>query len=141
MALFLDPVVRRYLGGPIAPERATAIAEALPYDSADRGSRAIRLNDDDRLVGLISLSAHHDGSDIEISYMLDPQIWGRGVATAVLRGVIARCGDDLGLDRLVAETQEANAASRRVLEKVGMRPIKTLERFGAPQVIYSIQTK
>lgn len=47
--------------------------------------------------------------------------------------------DDLGLHRIIAETQSANTASCRLLERIGMHRVKTLQRFGAEQIIYSMQ--
>ena len=138
--LLLDPVVRRYLGGPATPERAAAIAEAATRDESGGCTRAVRLARSERLVGLLFLSPHHDGPDTEISYLFDPVVWGRGLAAETLRGVLSRAKGDLGLDRIVSETQEANTASRRLLESVGMRPVRRLERFGMPQVLYGVRT-
>jgi RimJ/RimL family protein N-acetyltransferase len=33
--------------------------------------------------------------------------------------------DDVGLDRIIAQTMEANAPSRAVLERVGLRYVRT----------------
>lgn len=59
---------------------------------------------------------------VEINYMLDPAAWGRGYATELARAFLAFGFGGLGLDRMVATTNPENAASRRVLLKVGMVP-------------------
>lgn len=61
---------------------------------------------------------HHRG---EVGYILRRETWGRGLPTEVA-GLLLRCGfDELRLHRLWATCDPANAASIRVLEKVGMR--------------------
>jgi ribosomal-protein-alanine N-acetyltransferase len=49
--------------------------------------------------------------------------------------------NDLSLTKIVAETQTANTASCRLLEKVVMKKEQILFRFGAEQAIYSLQKK
>lgn len=46
--------------------------------------------------------------------------------------------NDLSLTRVVAETQAANVASCQLLERLGMRLERTVERFGAGQAIYRV---
>ena len=43
------------------------------------------------------------------------------------------------LPQVIAETQEANAASRRLLERLGMTQRASLHRFGHMQVIYGVR--
>jgi [ribosomal protein S5]-alanine N-acetyltransferase len=57
--------------------------------------------------------------DAEIGYELSPDHWGHGYATEAV-GAILRFGfEDLGLHRIAAWTVADNAASARVLAKVG----------------------
>jgi ribosomal-protein-alanine N-acetyltransferase len=75
---------------------------------------------------------------MEVSYQLLPQWWRQGYATEVVQKIIQHAFADLALTKVVAETQTANIASCRLLEKVGMLREETLERFGAEQGIFSI---
>jgi RimJ/RimL family protein N-acetyltransferase len=64
------------------------------------------------------------GQDIErisgeVGYWLGEIVWGRGIATAALKGFSAYCFSELKLSRLVAFAFAENAPSRRVLEKSG----------------------
>lgn len=52
--------------------------------------------------------------------------------------LFSNCSKELKLPGLIAETQTANQASCRLLEKVGKKRVKTLSRFGAEQVIYCL---
>jgi [ribosomal protein S5]-alanine N-acetyltransferase len=47
--------------------------------------------------------------------------------------------NELGIQKLVAETQTANIRSCKLLEKVGMIMEQRIIRFGAEQAVYSIQ--
>lgn len=61
-----------------------------------------------------------------LGYILDPAHAGQGYATELARNLLSLAFDDLGLRRVTAGCYADNAASRRVLEKVGMR----LEQHG-----------
>ena len=60
-------------------------------------------------------------SEARIGYIVDPAFAGRGVATGLAHGLLVAAFDRLGLRRVTAGCFAANAASVRVLEKVGMR--------------------
>lgn len=55
----------------------------------------------------------------EISYVVHPRMWGLGVGTAVGRSLLST-GFTLGLHRIYATCDPRNAASARVLGKLGM---------------------
>jgi RimJ/RimL family protein N-acetyltransferase len=61
----------------------------------------------------------------ELGYRLYPPFWGRGLATEGARALIGSAFGRLHLDRVVATTMADNAGSWRVLEKCGMRRVKT----------------
>ena len=137
-ALYTDEAVRRFLGGPADEDEVRTSLATLIEDGASGSALhhwVIRLKDGS-FVGTVSLGAHHDGADTEVSYQLLPMWWGQGYAGEAVGAVVEYALFGLGLARVVAETQRANLASRRLLERLGMRPEQTLERFGAEQVIY-----
>jgi RimJ/RimL family protein N-acetyltransferase len=70
-------------------------------------------------------------SSVELLYAVRSGLWGAGYATemAMLAMVHAR---RLGLEDVVGFTAVTNRASRRVLEKVGMRYETTFEHAGLP---------
>lgn len=61
-----------------------------------------------------------------LGYILDPAHAGNGYATELARDLLSLAFDDLGLRRVTAGAFADNTASRRVLEKAGMR----LEQIG-----------
>jgi RimJ/RimL family protein N-acetyltransferase len=62
----------------------------------------------------------------ELGYRLRRTSWGRGYATEGSRALIDRAFTDLGAQLVWAETLSVNAASRRVMEKAGLRFIGTI---------------
>jgi RimJ/RimL family protein N-acetyltransferase len=54
-----------------------------------------------------------------IGYCLDEPAWGKGYATEAVRAMLHWAYDTLDLNRVEAELDTRNAASARVLEKLG----------------------
>ncbi|MEN5075258.1 GNAT family N-acetyltransferase [Isoptericola cucumis] len=83
------------------------------------------------VVGTGSLSVHDGegqiqgdvwrGAEGSLGYLIDPAHAGRGFATAIARALLDVGFHDLGLHRVTAGCFAANAASWRVMEKLGMR--------------------
>ena len=76
---------------------------------------------------------------------MDQAIWASGTAPSDLfdwsyrtAQAIAVARDNLNLTRIVAETQVANTRSRAFLERLGMKAIRELTRFGEPQLLYEL---
>lgn len=76
------------------------------------------LNTDDTLVGVTGL-IEVSGGVAELGYWVGTPYWGRGYATAANRRVLRFGFEELGLDKVFARPLERNAASRRVLDKLG----------------------
>ena len=74
---------------------------------------------DGAVVGEIGASL--DGPTAQVGYTVVEPSWGQGYATEALRGLLAHLAADPAIDRVVAETLTGHAASRRVMEKAGMR--------------------
>jgi RimJ/RimL family protein N-acetyltransferase len=139
MSLYQNEHVRRFLGGTLTDAQFRPRFEKL-CNQASEGEYywVIRHSYDQAFMGLISIDPHHDGDAFELSYQLLPQWWGSGYADEVSRLFLHYAFTELGLPKIVAETQAANAASRRLLEKLGMKITSTVERFGECQYIYSL---
>jgi RimJ/RimL family protein N-acetyltransferase len=122
------PEVVRYLMWP-PMDRAAAeafIERRLGQTAIDGDDTAILLvatvPPDDRLVGEFMLrlksSAHRQG---EIGWTLHPDAQGRGYATEAARELLRLGFDELGLHRIAANADPRNAASLRLMERLGMR--------------------
>jgi [ribosomal protein S5]-alanine N-acetyltransferase len=74
---------------------------------------------DDAVVG--EIGADLSGATAQVGYTVVEPSWGQGYATEALRALLAHLLADPRIDRVVAETLVGHAASRRVMEKAGMR--------------------
>ena len=63
-------------------------------------------------------------------YLLKSRYWGKGLATEAARAVLAYGFEDLGLARIDSGAAHENLASRRVMEKIGMRYVGLSEDGG-----------
>jgi [ribosomal protein S5]-alanine N-acetyltransferase len=73
------------------------------------------------LVGLCGAVIPRGAEEGEIWYLVDPESWGKGIATEAARQLLDFGFWELGLHRIWATCVPENPASARVLEKVGMR--------------------
>ena len=75
-----------------------------------------------RVIGSAGLTRFDDQmSSAELGYVLHRDFWGRGYATELSRELLRYGFEELRLQRIHAYCFTGNDASRRVLEKVGMR--------------------
>jgi RimJ/RimL family protein N-acetyltransferase len=68
------------------------------------------------------------GAGVELGYRLRRSSWGQGYATEGSRALIHKGFTDLGTNRVYAETMAVNVASRRVMEKAGLRYVRTFHQ-------------
>ena len=75
----------------------------------------------DAPVGMCGLIRRDTLPDVDVGFAFLPEAWGRGYARESAAAVLDHARDVLGLRRVLAITDPENAASIRVLERVGMR--------------------
>ncbi|MDC8754921.1 GNAT family protein [Erythrobacter sp. sf7] len=64
----------------------------------------------------------------DVGYIIDPAMWGQGIASEALVPIIARAFTLYGQARLVADVDPRNAGSIRLLEKLGFAETHRAER-------------
>lgn len=77
--------------------------------------------------------------EVELGYDLERSSWGHGLATEAARAVRDHAFEVLDLPRLVSLIRVGNDRSRRVAEKVGMRPVARLDLFGRPYGLFAVE--
>jgi RimJ/RimL family protein N-acetyltransferase len=140
-AVWGDPAAARF-GGPGWPRPETVddtrrYLEPIVAGQAARGyaSWAVIEKATGRLVGDCGLfPADGAGPDVELAYGLAPDVWGRGYASEAAAACLRVGFEHLCVERIVADVDPANAASIRVLEKIGMR----LERDNGEKLYYAV---
>ena len=123
-ALHSDPVVNRYWSFPAWTDPSQArdyFASAIGGRDANRMlCWAITETGSDRLTGATTLFAINRAQGrAEVGYALRASHWGRGLAQETLRLVLGHAFDTLMLRRIEADIDPRNAASCRLVERMG----------------------
>lgn len=79
-------------------------------------------------------SRHLDRDEVELAYAFVADAWGQGFATEFCEHALRHAPEP----RIVAITRPGNAASRRVMEKLGFRFESTFDHHGKPTVLYAL---
>jgi ribosomal-protein-alanine N-acetyltransferase len=85
-----------------------------------------------RMVGLVDVDGIAEREGI-LGYWLDRAAWYRGYAFEAAQTVTRFAFEDVGLSKLEAGHANDNPASRRVLTKLGLSPLDTVQRFSRPR--------
>ena len=140
-AMRSDPAVMRYIrSARITRAEAEKWIDLVSsrWTTERIGFCAVIEKDSGRFAGWCGLWRLVETGETEIGYALFPAFWGRGYAPEAARAVLRYGFEKLGLERLVAVADPLNAASRRVMEKIGMRFDYVGEFYGRDLVHYSI---
>ena len=78
---------------------------------------------------------------VELGYRYARRFWGNGYATEAARGMLRRGFEELELAQVMAIVDAANAASERILQKVGMKYNKTFEQEGMTINFYTLNAE
>jgi RimJ/RimL family protein N-acetyltransferase len=82
---------------------------------------AVTVRPEDRVVGHIKFTSHWEEiNEWEIGWDIHPNLWGEGYATEAARDVLKFAFGELHVHRVVAFCNAHNAASVRVMQKIGM---------------------
>jgi [ribosomal protein S5]-alanine N-acetyltransferase len=82
----------------------------------------VSLTDAETLIGLVTLfSVQRFQCRAEVGYLLGSPYWGRGYAQEALRAALGYGFDALELERVEADIDPRNAASCRLVERLGFR--------------------
>jgi ribosomal-protein-alanine N-acetyltransferase len=140
-----DPRVMRYInnGGPWSDAKVREFIARQMLHIARNGFCfwKIQRKPDGRLIGLCGLQALRLGSrwEVEIGWWLTPPNWGRGLASEAARSVMREARNIIISDRIVAIAIAENYASRRIMQKIGMRYERNVCHRGFDVVLYSTQ--
>src|SRR5262245_45696451 len=156
--LWIDPGVRKFLWDDqvIPRETAVAVVESSIDSFAAHGFGlwAICFKNDPGLIGFGGLRLFtedggentedggentEDGSEkaeVELLYGVAPENWGKGIAPEAARAVLRYGFEELNLERIYAGADPPNAASFRVIEKLGMKFARKTVINGLEAVYY-----
>ncbi len=140
-ALWEGPDVRRHLFDDeiVSKEKAGAFLHRSERDFEGRGCGlwGVRRRGGESLIGFCGLfSSGEKPGEAELPGGLDRKAWGEGFAA---EAVIHFGFEHAGLSRIFASADEENAASIKVMERIGMRFEGREDREGGYLVYYEIR--
>lgn len=91
--------------------------------------------------GGISYAMYDEQERINLGYRFSTQVWGKGIASEFAEASILSCFRLLRFPEIFARVSANNVASRRVLEKAGLRQIEVFfDPHGVPtSMVYGIK--
>lgn len=82
---------------------------------------AVTLTDSGKMIGTCGFTSFDfENARAEVGYVINPDFWGKGMATEAVSAVIEFAFKEIGANRVEAHFIEGNNASLRVMEKCGM---------------------
>jgi RimJ/RimL family protein N-acetyltransferase len=131
-----DPEVMRFINGGRPTPREEVENELLPaflghYERyAGYGFWAAIEKSSGRFLGWFHFRPDERAApgEVELGYRLRKSAWGQGYATEGSRALIDKGFAELGVERVVASTMVVNVASRRVMEKAGLRFVRVFHQ-------------
>lgn len=126
-----DPEVMRYLTNGVPGVREdvmSGVERTLFYQkkySGELGVYTAELVERGEFMGWFHLRPAKTDLEntrvLELGYRLRRKFWGKGYATEVSLALVDKAFDGLNAESVFAQTLAQNMASRRVMEKIGMR--------------------
>jgi RimJ/RimL family protein N-acetyltransferase len=128
-----DPEVMRYLSGrastrdEVEASHARRMAAAQKVDGLGFWVGLL----DDEFVGWWILQPAHgpdqpdDPAVADLGFRLLPRHWRKGLASEGAQELVRYGLDDLGLERIIAQTMTVNARARAVIERIGLGYVRT----------------
>lgn len=141
--LWMEVDVRRFLfdDRPISQQEARSFLESSVASFAIHGYGIWLFFEpqNDQIAGFSGL-LHVPQKAPSLIFGTQPQLWGRGYAREAAAAVLDYAFNVLGLKRIVADVDEPNQASIRVLEALGMTRIGKAIVNECPLLYYEIQS-
>jgi RimJ/RimL family protein N-acetyltransferase len=136
VSLDADPDVMRFVTGGIPTSRDEIVDEFLPaflgyYERYEGyGFWAVIEKSTGEFMGWFHFRPREDAApgEVELGYRLRKSAWGKGYATEGSRALIRKGFTEFGVQRVVAEAMAVNTASRRVMEKAGLKLVRTFHQ-------------
>ena len=138
------PAVAAWLG-PLTREDAerTVARYERHWELHGFGRYAVADRETEALVGRVGLMRQPDWvatvEKDEVGWVIAAGRWGEGLATEAAGAAIADAFGRVGLERIVSWTTPDNLASRRVMEKCGLRYRGTAAWKGRAHVWYDVR--
>ncbi|QWF84253.1 GNAT family N-acetyltransferase [Amycolatopsis sp. CA-230715] len=144
--VFTDPEVRAYLGGAKPRADVERFLDAAGVANLTNASGAYVVADraTDRFLGMASLCRRpadqpghvvHGGEELELSYVLRRDAWGKGAAFQAAEAILRSAAAELPDQPVLVTTQTANEPSLKLAARLGFTVVGTFQAHGAEQTL------
>lgn len=109
-------------GEPITEDecREWLVVTRRNYEKRGYGMFAVEQKSTHTVIGFCGIVHPGEQREAEVKYAYLRRLWGQGIASEVLLGLMSYALNSLGIRNLIATTAPENLASQRVLAKAGM---------------------
>jgi RimJ/RimL family protein N-acetyltransferase len=107
------------------------------YARDGMGRWAISLKFNNEIIGWCGLKLHPNG-EVDLGFRLFRKHWNKGYASEAAKACIAYGFETIGLKRIIANHQDGNSASKRIIEKLGFKQEYTFLENGKTWLRYSL---
>ena len=111
------------------------------WDTEKLGFCAVVEKRTGRFLGWCGIWRLKETNELEIGYAIEKTYWGKGFATEAAAKFIEYAFENIKPDKIVAVAEPENLASRRVMEKIGMKFVKTGTFYDRELVQYALNRK
>ncbi len=125
-AINADPRVMEFIGEPMTVELSDAMADRIEakFEQQGFGLWAVEAPGVSPFIGFVGLNVPDFEAPfmpaVEIGWRLGVEFWGHGYASEAARAVLDYGFVVVGLEEIVAFTNERNVRSQRAMERIGM---------------------
>jgi len=133
-----DPEVMRFMGGVLGPEQTWREIALFAGHWELRGYGLWAVEREGALIGRVGLWRPDGWPGLEVGWLLGRGAWGHGYATEAARASVDHAWRELGAEELISLIAPENSASRRVAERLGMRPGGEFDFHGRLHVIHRV---
>jgi RimJ/RimL family protein N-acetyltransferase len=139
-ALWIMPGVRRFLWDDeiISRERAAEVvaSSAEFFDRHRFGLWAVRVRHAPAIQGFAGIWPFRDPPEFELLFGIAEPLWGQGYAVEAAQAVLAYCASVIEMPMVRASTDAGNAASLRVLHKLGFSEVRRATVDGLDTIFF-----
>jgi ribosomal-protein-alanine N-acetyltransferase len=141
--IMIEPGVMQYFPNPGPPEisRVQTLIERqlMQWSELGYGWWAVEHPERGQLIGWCGLQYLPETDENEVGYLLDKSHWGRGLATEAGRLSLEYGFNCLNFEEVIGVVHPDNTASKRVLEKLGLKSPRRKRYFGIDCLRYELK--
>jgi ribosomal-protein-alanine N-acetyltransferase len=108
------------------------------WDTEKLGFCAVIEKETDKFLGWCGIWRLQETNELEVGYAIEKAHWGKGFATEAAEKFIEYAFENIKPDKIVAVAEPKNLASRRVMEKLGMKFVKIAKFYERELVQYAL---